>query len=138
MLDISQAVKLNNLLSSTLFMHTGLPQGCVLSPLLYSLCTHDCVTAYDSNTIIKFADDTTVVGLIRGNDETAYRAEVQRMIGWCADNNLVLNTQKTKEIIVDFRRTQSQAHAPIYINEVTVERVSSFKFLGVYMISPGP
>jgi hypothetical protein len=32
---------------------------------------------HDSNTIIKFADDTTVVGLITDNDETAYREEVR-------------------------------------------------------------
>ena len=32
---------------------------------------------HDSNTIIKFADDTTVVGLFTDNDETAYREEVR-------------------------------------------------------------
>ena len=32
---------------------------------------------HDSNTIIKFADDTTVVGLIADNDETAFREEVR-------------------------------------------------------------
>ena len=46
-------------------------QGCVLSSLLYSLFTHDCVAKHNSNTIIKFADDTTVVGLIVDNDEAA-------------------------------------------------------------------
>jgi hypothetical protein len=51
----------------------GAPQGCVLSPILYSLLTHDCMPRHNSNTIIKFADDTTVVGLITYNDETAYR-----------------------------------------------------------------
>ena len=30
----------------------------------------DCVAAQNSNAIIKFADDTTVVGLITDNDET--------------------------------------------------------------------
>jgi hypothetical protein len=30
---------------------------------------------HDSNTIIKFANNTTVVGLITDNDETAYRKE---------------------------------------------------------------
>ena len=46
---------------------------CVLSPLLYSLFTHDCMARHDSNTIITFADNTIVVGLITDNDETAYR-----------------------------------------------------------------
>jgi hypothetical protein len=30
-----------------------------------------------SDSIIKFADDTTVVGLITNNDETVYREEVR-------------------------------------------------------------
>jgi hypothetical protein len=52
------------------------PQGCLLSPLLYSLFTYDCVPVHCSNTIAKFTDDTTVVGLISDNDESAYREEV--------------------------------------------------------------
>ena len=38
--------------------------------------THDCTARHDSNTIIKFSDDTTVLGLITDNDEKAYREEV--------------------------------------------------------------
>ena len=37
----------------------------------------------NTNAIIKFADDTTVVGLINKNNESAYRKEVQRLILWC-------------------------------------------------------
>ena len=47
------------------------PQGCALSPFLYSLFTHDCMAMHASNSIIKFADDTTVVGLITNNNKTA-------------------------------------------------------------------
>ncbi|KAI3374559.1 hypothetical protein L3Q82_021139 [Scortum barcoo] len=51
-----QAVRMGSTTSSTLTLNTGAPQGCVLSPLLYSLFTHDCVATHSSNTIIKFAD----------------------------------------------------------------------------------
>ncbi|KAL3058249.1 hypothetical protein OYC64_010426 [Pagothenia borchgrevinki] len=91
-----QHVRLDNLSSMTLSLNTGVPQGCVLSPLLYSIFTHDCTPVHGSNTIIKYADDTTVIGLIHNNDETAYRVEVQHLTKWCADNNLALNTTKTK------------------------------------------
>jgi hypothetical protein len=57
----SQVVKVGNITSTPLILNTGAPQGCVLSPLLYSLFTHDCVAKHASNSIIKFSDDTTVV-----------------------------------------------------------------------------
>jgi hypothetical protein len=53
-----------------------------------------------SNLIIKIADDTTVVGLITNNDEKAYREEVRALVVWCQENNLTLNFNKTKEMIV--------------------------------------
>ncbi len=67
----SQVVRMGNNTSSPLILNTGAPQGCVLSPLLYSLYTHDCTATHSSNVIVKFADDTTVIGLITDNDETA-------------------------------------------------------------------
>ncbi len=106
--------------------------GCVLSPLLYSLYTHDCTATHSSNVIVKFADDTTVIGLITDNDETAYREEVSTLTKWCQENHLSLNIDKTKELVVDYRR-QSREHTPITIDKTPVERVSSFKFLGVHI-----
>ena len=57
-------MKVGNNISAMLILNTGAPQWCMLSPLLYSMFTHDCVTTHASNSIIKFADDTIVVGLI--------------------------------------------------------------------------
>lgn len=70
-------------LSSTLALSKGGPQGCVPS--------------HNTNTIVKFADDMTVVGLITKGDESAYREEVQRLTEWCTENNLILNIEKQKQ-----------------------------------------
>ena len=106
-----QVVRVGSNTSATLILNTGAPQGCVLRALLYSLFTRDCMAKHDSNTIIKFADDTTVVDLITDNDEIAYREEVRDLAVWCQDNNLSLNVIKTKERIVDYRKRRTE-HAP--------------------------
>ncbi len=64
-----QVVKVGQFTSNSITLNIGAPQGCVLSPLLYSLYTHDCVSSHSSTSIIKFADDTVVLGLINNDDE---------------------------------------------------------------------
>ncbi len=100
-----QSVRVGHNTSSTTTLSTGAPQGCVLSPLLFTLLTHDCTAKFSSNHIIKFADDTTVVGLISNNDETHYREEVAQLAEWCGVNNLSLNVEKTKEVVMDSGET---------------------------------
>jgi len=94
---------MGSITSDPLILNTGAPQGCVLSPLLYSLYTHDCGATHSSNLVIKFTDDTTVIGLITKDDETAYRSEVVNLANWCQENNLTLNVDKTKELVIDYR-----------------------------------
>jgi hypothetical protein len=54
------------------------------------------MATHTSNSVIKFADNTTVVGLIINNDETAYREEVRALGVWCQVNNLSLNVNKKR------------------------------------------
>ena len=110
-----QVGRVGNNISATLILNTGAP---VPSPLLYSLFTHDCMARDDSNTIIKFSDDTTVAGLTTDNNETAYREKVRDVVMRCQDNNLSLNVIKTKEMIVDYRKRRTE-HGPILINSGT-------------------
>jgi hypothetical protein len=51
---------------------------------------------------------------------------------WCRENNLSLHVKKTKEMIVDFRKQQRE-YASIHIDGTAVEKVESFKFLGVHI-----
>lgn len=68
--NCSQNVRLGKRTSS-LTLNTGVPQGYVLSPLLDALFIYDCLPAHVTNTIVQFADDLTVIGLIMKNDEYA-------------------------------------------------------------------
>ena len=67
---------------------------------------------HDSNTIIVFADDTPVVGLIIDYDEAAYKGRSET---WCQNNKFSLNVCKTKELIMDYRKRRCK-HTHIYIN----------------------
>ncbi len=61
-----------------------------------------------------------------------------RILGWGREthimvpgNCLSLNVSKTKELIVDFRKRHLLPYTPLMISGTPVERVSSFKYLGV-------
>ncbi len=124
-----QLVRLGKFMSNSRSTNTGAPQGYVLSPLLFSLYTNDCTSKDPSVKLLKFADDTTVISLIQDGDESAYRQEVKELAVWCTLNNLELNTLKTVEMIMDFRR-KPPALPPLTIINSTVTAVETFKFLG--------
>ncbi len=109
-------VKMGQFTSNSITLNVGAPQGCVLSPLLYSLYTPDCVSSHSSTSIVKFSDDTVVLGLISNNDETTYLDEVERLTSCCQDNCLSLNVSKTKELIVEFRKRQQRPYTPLMIS----------------------
>ncbi|KAL0150925.1 hypothetical protein M9458_053844, partial [Cirrhinus mrigala] len=73
--------------------------------------------------------DNTLIGLIQDGEESAYRQEVKELAVWCRHNNLELNTLKTVEMIIDFRRNPP-ALTPLSITDSTVATVETFKFLG--------
>ena len=77
-----QYVMMGPHLSQLRTVNTVAPQGCVLSPMLFSLYTNGCSSGDPSVKTIKYADDTTMMGLISINNESAYRREVGHLESW--------------------------------------------------------
>ncbi len=77
-----------------------------------------------------FSDDTALVGLINQGNYVDYRREIELFVTWCDENVLKLNLEKTKELIVDFRRNKE-----VTIKGQQVEIVQSYKYLGAHLDS---
>ena len=124
-----QHVRVRNIVSDTLVINTGAPQGCVISPVLFTLYTNDCRSSSPDCDIDKYADDTAILAFILCDDETVYRAAIQDFANWCIENYLDFNAVKTKELIFDFRKIHPP-HEPIQVANQLIEIVSSYKYLG--------
>ncbi len=114
---------------TTRTISTGSPQGCVLSSLLFSLYTNNCTSSHKSVKPLKFADDTTLIGLISDGNESTYRWEIDHLVTWCHQHNLELYAVKTVEMVIDFRKNPALP-APIILCNSPVETVDSVRFLG--------
>ena len=126
--DRPQQVRVGQALSSFFTTNTGAPQGCVLSPALFVKYTADCRSKEDGNVMVKFADDTSLSGLIH-EDDSSYREAVEELTEWCDRNYLELNVTKTKELVINFRRAKVNMDQ-IIIRGQPVEIVTNYKYLG--------
>ncbi len=133
MVHRNQFVSVNGSVSSTICVSTGAPQGCVLSPILFTLYTNDCFSTSNDVFTIKFADDAVLSALL-STSELSYRQEIANFTEWCQNNYLVLNTKKTKEMIIDFRKKKT-TFSPIVINGEEIEIVDEYKYLGTIIDS---
>ena len=70
------------------------------------------------------------MGKIEGDDAEEYLGQVDKFTTWCRTNYLDLNVKKTKESVFDFRKSR-QIPENVMINNEAVERVTSYKYLGV-------
>ena len=125
-----QAVRMGGTQSSTKVISTGAPQGCVLSPALFSLYTSQCTSGNGKCNIIKYADDTVITGFLSSNETHDYVDTVRVFTEWCDDHNLQLNVSKTKELVFDFRKKPEAGHEPLFLHGKEVEQVGEYKYLG--------
>ena len=127
--DRPQRVIVNGHMSGELTLNTGAPQGCVLSPILFSIYTNDVMLSNDLLTLIKFADDMALVARLKYEASlSSYFSEIDHLCCWFKENFLTLNITKTKELVLGNRK--SNELIPISIDSQDVEIVTSFKYLG--------
>ena len=95
-----------------------------------SLYTADCRSSHDDCIIVKFADGTAMTGKITDDDESAYQIELESFVEWCDRYRLTINIHKTKELVIGLRKNNA-APSPVMIKGVEIERVVTYKYLGI-------
>ena len=75
-----QYVQLNRVLSSVICTNTGAPQGAVLAPFLFSLYTADCRNTDEWYPLVKFVDDTELVGKISNDEGALYHKQTENFV----------------------------------------------------------
>ena len=131
-----QYVVFNSQNSETVDITTGVPQGSILAPLLFSICINDLITISNLLKFIMYADDTTIYFNLEDFDlyhlKRDINNELEKITLWLKRNKLSLNVQETKFMI--FHRKQKQiSELNITINDTDIERVESFNFLGLHI-----
>ena len=131
-----QYVVFNSQNSETVDITTGVPQGSILGPLLFSICINDLITISNKLKFIMYADDTTIYFNLEDFDpyhlKRDINSELESITLSLKMNKLSLNVQKTKFMI--FHRKQKQiSELNIAINDTDIERVESFNFLGLHI-----
>ncbi len=104
------------------------------SLVLFTLYTNGCVSKTPHNYIVKFSDDVAIFGLLHKDlDTSVYHSEIKRFIHWCDAHHLSVNVKKTEEVVSDPKSIGN--HDPVFIDNVPINQVTSYKCLGVYIDS---
>ena len=78
----------------------------------------------------KYIDDITISESTSCSNVSLLQTAVDK--DWSDKNNMKLNENKTKEMYISFKQNPAPA-PPLIINSNVVERIHSFKILGVWL-----
>jgi hypothetical protein len=130
----SQFVKLGSLVSDTVMVNAGTAQGTVSGPNNFKMLINDLKF---STGYMKYVDDTTVYTFSGDVGDMSLQVAADDLVKWSRTNGLVINESKTKEMVIYFgRKFNRENDIPhTVINNKVIDRVNSFKLLGVYISS---
>lgn len=126
----SQAVVINNYVSSWVTVPSGVPQGSLLGPLLFNIFVNDISDCFHTSKLLCFADDMKIFTKINSLDDSALlQDDLTRLVAYCQTNKLDLNVSKC--FTLTFTRQQSSIPTSYKLNDHVLKSVSCMKDLGV-------
>ena len=127
----SQYVTIDGTNSASKPLQYGVPQGSILGPLLFIIYINDLPGISKIARFILYADDANII--ITSNNIHDINEKVNtvgnQLAQWVACNGLALNLKKTNYMI--FSRQKVELPTPLKISNVTIERKTEARFLGV-------
>ena len=109
-------------------IHSGVPQGSTLSPLLFNFFISDLQIPDDSITMIKYADDVKIFRQITdGPDHIHLQKALNTLLNWSVENGLLINPKKCAWMHMG----RGQVDYTYSTETSSIDRVSSFRDLGV-------
>ena len=126
-------VKLPGALSKVGQVIAGVPQGGVISAILFNVHISDVDNDIPSSLGIKsckFADDLTLYQIVPLHSESYMQEGVDGVKLWADRNKMELNAKKTKDMWSSFKK-HSDNPPHLCINDMVIDRETEFKLLGV-------
>ena len=124
---------INNFLSNQINSRSGVPQGSVLSPLLFLIYVNDLLTPHHKqNSLSKFADDTAQWAFSLNIHIAAklLQQDILKLAMWCAKWKIKLNPTKTKVIIFSRSILDRKTELNLKLYGETLKNYRQVKFLG--------
>ena len=131
---LSVQIKIKKYVSQSFEIHSGVPQGSHLGPLLFILFINDITEVIKYSEILLFADDAKIFkNVLCQADCLELQSDIVAMAVWCARNDPELNVEKYH--VMNFYNNHRLIQFPYNVGNIVVKNVKSLKDLGVVVDS---